>query len=235
VNAAVGVALAACLGGSLELQPDSTIDYGWTRRAHHQILTSGSATGFVVVSRCSDDASLCTTNAECGNQDCVPTCNCSDDTTCEITGPIGQKHCLGTLTDSSTNQDCVYGGACVSEFTPPMPFAGWVPTCVESYFDGPLTGTIDVATGQDVGSEPCFGSSDCLEGKSCVAGSGRNWDLNAAQLEPNDCAADGLRCGGAATETCEGRSGACTGVSPQQTYVANADCEEWPCGGAEIK
>ena len=145
---AAALAVAACLGGHLEVQPGSTLDLGWTGVAHEQQLAAGPTIDFLILRRCTDSQASCATNSDCANDECVPTCDCTSDMTCEIQGPVQQRRCARVLTACETSDDCPPNTPCVAPFGPPLPIsAGGAPICVTSHFDGPLTGTLDVATG----------------------------------------------------------------------------------------
>ena len=138
---------ARCTGGTFTLS-DGSLDLGWSGFAHQKSLYSGAQIGFGILSRCTDDNALCDTNADCGSGQCAATCDCDVDPLCEIVGPTQQSHCLTTLTDCDSAADCPNGVACVHTLGPPMPLSTpGAPTCIVSYFDGPLTGSMDTAAG----------------------------------------------------------------------------------------
>lgn len=146
---AVVPALLPCDGGTIQLRAGSELDYGWTGFAHDSELSAAIPFGFAVARRCTDDQSACEQDADCTNLQCEATCDCNADRTCEIAGPVGQKHCLSTLTDCETNADCGVGVPCLFMPAPPEPFSSTgVPTCTISSFDESLTGTADLATGE---------------------------------------------------------------------------------------
>ncbi len=138
----------ACDGGILELRPGSTLDYGWTGGAHGDDPGTGTSFAFAIQRRCANDSSPCDGDEDCGGAECVRTCDCASDTSCEITGPVGGRRCLGSFAECSTNADCGFG-ACVSMTGPPVPQSNYgTPICTVPYFDAPLTGAIDTATGE---------------------------------------------------------------------------------------
>jgi hypothetical protein len=138
-----------CNAGRIELEAGSTVDLGTTGLLHSAELTAGAAIGFDIVSRCSDDASGCLTNADCESDLCTATCDCSSDTTCEIAGPLGNRRCIGTLETCSSDDDCGGPDMCVPFFAPPQPFvAAGFPSCVNTHFDGAVTGSLETGSGE---------------------------------------------------------------------------------------
>jgi hypothetical protein len=166
-----------CTSGMLESRLGSDLDTGWTGIAHDQDLILGARVSARILRRCSDDQSVCLRAEDCDNGDCVATCDCIDDPSCEITGPTHSKNCLTTLADCDTNR-CLLGGStqgtacttnsdctggavcsgstgcpngisCLAMFGPPLPLSsGGTPVCVLSLFDSPVTGTANSATGE---------------------------------------------------------------------------------------
>jgi cysteine-rich repeat protein len=138
-----------CTSAQFESRTGSDLDSGWTGIAHNSDIILGASINFRTMRRCSDTQAECTKDSDCASNDCVPTCDCNGDTTCEITGPTGDSRCLTTLKQCSTNTDCPSGVACIKTFGPPLPLSsGGTPVCVISVFDGPLTGTANSATGE---------------------------------------------------------------------------------------
>jgi hypothetical protein len=138
----------ACTSAEFQSRTGSDLDSGWTGIAHNQDLILGAAITFDTMRRCSNDQSVCEVDADCGGGDCVPTCDCGADTTCEIQGPTHGKNCFNSLDDCTTNADCG-GQPCIYAFGPPLPLSsGGVPVCVISIFDSPITGTANSATGE---------------------------------------------------------------------------------------
>ncbi len=130
----------------------SDLDTGWTGIAFDSDVTEGASISFRVLRRCSNDQSVCETDADCTGGTCDATCDCINDKICEVTGPTHQQRCLTSLDPCSTNADC--GGiACIYTFGPPLPLSsGNSSVCVVSVFDGELTGTANVETGESVAS-----------------------------------------------------------------------------------
>ena len=139
----------ACTSAEFQSRTGSDLDSGWTGIAHNADLILGASITFQTMRRCSDDQSVCEVDADCDNNDCVPTCDCRNDTTCEIQGPTHQRSCFNSLTDCNVNADCPVGQPCVFMFGPPLPLSsGGTPVCVISSFASPLTGTANSATGE---------------------------------------------------------------------------------------
>ena len=149
VLAAGGAAHAqtgACCAGTLDVLAGSTMSLGPSGLLHDEDIAAGSV-GFEIVSRCTDDQSACTTNADCGNQSCAATCDCNADTTCEITGPTQPTRCQTTLDTCTTNADCT-ATTCSAPFAPPLPLnADGSPLCLLAFHDRPIEGTFNSATG----------------------------------------------------------------------------------------
>jgi hypothetical protein len=141
---------AACDGGILDFRDGSSLDVGFRGFAHDMALPSGEGFGFSILHRCSGDDDPCVTDGDCsGEQQCLATCDCVGDTTCEIAGPVGQKRCITDLVECDSNDHCDAGVTCAAMIAPPFPrsIAG-VPTCSITHFEQSLDGTIDVATGE---------------------------------------------------------------------------------------
>lgn len=217
-NAAIGAVVSEassprCTGGTFTLG-NGLMDLGWTRISHPSRLYTGPSIGFQVLQRCTDNDAVCNTNDDCGNGQCQPTCDCNDDTTCEITGPTQQSRCLTTLATCTDNADCPPNVPCVYTFGPPLPLsAGGTPTCNMMHFETPLTGTVDTSTGV------------------LAAQVNLRWRLHLGELIDRPCP----RCGSPAQNpkpgehfTCEGGQtpgAACAveGVSPEFGGVSH-DC-----------
>ncbi|MEO6026730.1 MAG: hypothetical protein ABIR79_07695, partial [Candidatus Binatia bacterium] len=122
--------------------PESLLDTGWTGISHRApIIANGDVTIQVV--------SCAGSSRPCG--------------VCNVTGPIenpqadtGQLHTRRCSNDSSikctTNAPCLAGsGTCQFYFGSTLPLAaGGVGTCVVNQFNGPLSGTANIETGQAV-------------------------------------------------------------------------------------
>ncbi|HEY2776087.1 MAG TPA: hypothetical protein VGK20_18750 [Candidatus Binatia bacterium] len=142
-----------CTSAVFHSRTGSDLDSGWTGIAHNSDLEIGSSISFDVMKRCTDNNAQCQANADCVNNNCKATCDCSSDTTCDITGPTDAPRCVTTLKGCTTNTDCPTGVACVHTFGPPLPLSsGGTPVCVVSVFDSVLTGTADTSTGEAVTS-----------------------------------------------------------------------------------
>lgn len=137
-----------CAGLVLETAPGSQSDDGWSGVAHGIALPSGTRTSWDVLKRCSNDQEPCADDGDCGGGDCVATCDCESDTTCEITGPVHGSKCISTMTDCTTNADCPASAACVPFFGPPQPYsAAATPFCALSHFEGEAGGAFDTESG----------------------------------------------------------------------------------------
>ncbi len=83
-------------------------------------------------------------------------CDGTTDTLCRVAGPRpgrwGRRCELDTRTHCATDADCApTNGRCVSFLGPPLPLSsGGVPVCVTSFFERPITGTVNVADGSTV-------------------------------------------------------------------------------------
>lgn len=143
----------ACTSGKITTRPGSDLDSGFTGIAHNSDIILGASITARVKRECSTSTDTeCEKDADCpGGETCVPTCDCNDDVTCEVTGPTHDKNCLNNLEPCTTNADCDPDIACVNVFGPPLPLSsGGTPVCVISLFDGPLTGTANSSTGEAV-------------------------------------------------------------------------------------
>ncbi|HXC52069.1 MAG TPA: hypothetical protein VN634_14375, partial [Candidatus Limnocylindrales bacterium] len=141
----------ACTSGEFQSRTGSDLDSGWTGVAHNSDLILGASITFDTVRRCSNgEHAVCEVDADCGSgNDCVPTCDCNSDTSCEITGPTQPKNCFNSLSSCTVNADCPSGQPCVFMFGPPLPLSsGGTPVCVISTFASALTGTADSSTGE---------------------------------------------------------------------------------------
>jgi hypothetical protein len=138
----------ACLGIVIEAETGAILDEGWAGRAHDTPYSEGNVTSWRVLQRCSNNQAACTSDQDCGAGDCVATCDCQADSTCELTGPVDGRRCLTTMTDCTTNADCPASAACVSYFGAPLPVAySGTPACIVSNFEGGASGTFDSGSG----------------------------------------------------------------------------------------
>lgn len=143
---------APCDTIELIVQSGSDLDSGWKGPGHDADIIEGASVSFAILSRCSDDQSVCQINADCSTGPCEATCDCggTGDTECEVKGPTGESACLGdTSIPCTADFECTgAGGLCVPFFGPPLPLAAsGTPVCVTTYFAEDFSGTIDVATG----------------------------------------------------------------------------------------
>jgi len=141
-----------CDAIELIVQSGSDLDSGWKGPGHDADIIAGASVTFEILSRCSNDQSVCDIDADCTGGSCEATCDCGagGDTDCEISGPTGSRACIGdTSLPCSANSDCNDAGAvCVPFFGPPLPLAAsGTPVCVTTYFARDFSGTIDVAAG----------------------------------------------------------------------------------------
>ena len=122
--------------------PESILDTGWTGIAHRAPIISGG-TVTVALESCDSDIRPCGT--------------------CDVTGPIvNQGAGAGTLDNQRCSNDssikctddtpCTAGGGtCEFYFGGPLSLAaGGVSTCVYNIFNGPVTGTLNVESGEAV-------------------------------------------------------------------------------------
>ncbi len=147
-----------CTSAEFFAKAGSDLDTGWKGTGHNAEIIEGASITFAVVKRCSAGAmEECQIDEDCAAGTCKATCNCnpgSTDTECEVTGPTSRSQCVSdTSVECTANTDCGGSGGnlCVTFFGPPLPLAAsGVPVCVTTYFQEPLTGTADSATGQGV-------------------------------------------------------------------------------------
>ncbi len=128
--------------------PGSTLDIGWTGLAHGSPSLVGATMNFEVLRRCSWDDSVCLSHDDCAGQGtCEPTCDCIDDSSCELAVPSGGKRCDGELTPCTTDAEC--RSTCVHVWEPPLPLSSaGIGVCAVTRLDGPLAATLDTATGE---------------------------------------------------------------------------------------
>ncbi len=137
-----------CSGVVIESRAGSILDEGWTGLSHGSETSTGDSIGLRVLSRCDDSNLPCLTGADCTSGNCVATCDCDSDSSCDLLGPAGSRQCVTTLDACDTNADCSPGVACVSVLGPPQPLSsGGTPLCAVSHLDGPATGTFDSTSG----------------------------------------------------------------------------------------
>jgi hypothetical protein len=143
----------ACSVGEFIAAAGSDLDAGWNGAGHNASIVEGASIFIQVVRRCGGDGDVCEVDADCTAPDtCDLTCDCdsNDNTTCEITGPVGDKHCLVTMNQTcEIDDDCPGSETCEKFFGPPLPLsAEGTPTCITTYFQEDITGTADTATGE---------------------------------------------------------------------------------------
>jgi len=130
----------------------SDLDSGWNGLGHNTDIVEGASITLRVVRRCSNDSAVCNVDADCtGGATCDLTCNCNipGQTECEVFGPTDQARCLRSLLPCTTNANCASGESCQQFFGPPLPLsAKGTPACVTTYFQEPIVGTADSATGE---------------------------------------------------------------------------------------
>ncbi len=138
-----------CIGGTIAFAPGGEMDLGSTGLGHGRELVQSAPVGFTILRRCEDDSSPCHTNSDCGDAECVSTCDCDADHACDIAGPVAARRCVTDLKPCDSDADCAGSASCVHLFGPPQPVSSaGVPTCIVSYFEEPLTGTADLSTGE---------------------------------------------------------------------------------------
>ncbi|HYC53432.1 MAG TPA: hypothetical protein VEL28_00620 [Candidatus Binatia bacterium] len=137
-----------CTAFAISTTSASRLDQGTTGLAHDLQLPASELTTVEVLRRCSNDQSICDDDEDCDEGSCLATCDCFDDSTCDVAGPAEQRHCVATLDACQTNADCSAGVSCVAMFLPPLALsAGGNPVCVVSPFHSEVTGEIDTETG----------------------------------------------------------------------------------------
>jgi hypothetical protein len=141
---------AGCTSASFFIR-DGEFDLGWTGIAHGMELPRRHAFSARMKRTCSTTTSVeCLRDADCPvTETCVATCNCNDDVSCELSGPVHEKHCASYLDPCTTNADCEDGVACKHLLGPPTPLSsGGTPICVTNFFESPLAGSFDSNTGE---------------------------------------------------------------------------------------
>jgi cysteine-rich repeat protein len=145
---------APCETIDMRIGAGSELDWGWNGSGHDQRMFEGATISLAVVERCSVANSICLDDADCpSGETCDPTCDCDNPAAapeCEIVGPVGPKRCIAaTQQQCQVDVDCPGGQTCESFFGPPLPLsAEGTPTCVTSYLQEDLTGTVDLLTGR---------------------------------------------------------------------------------------
>ena len=141
----------SCSQGEFIAAAGSDLDAGWNGAGHNAAIVEGASIFIEVLRRCGGDGDPCLVDADCTGETCDLTCDCDGaDTECEITGPVGDKHCLVAMNQvCDIDADCPGGQTCEKFFGPPLPLsAEGTPTCITTYFQEDVTGTADTATGQ---------------------------------------------------------------------------------------
>lgn len=145
---AAGPPLPCTGSGQLEIQAGSVFDLGSSGSGHDQSMGAGYSIPFEILRRCTTNQFVCGTNSDCGAGSCKATCDCVEDTACEIRGPVRQKRCEAGLATCESNADCG-GGPCSFILGTPLDIdVAGTPGCVSAVYDAPFTGTLDVASGQ---------------------------------------------------------------------------------------
>ena len=129
----------------------SSLDAGWSGAGHDAAVVEGASIFVEAIRRCGDGGA-CFVDADCAVGFCELTCDCDcdgGDNECEITGPVGDKHCLVAMNQTCEGAgDCPSGQPCEKFFGPPLPLvAEGTPTCVTTYFQEDISGTLDTGTG----------------------------------------------------------------------------------------
>jgi hypothetical protein len=131
------------------------------------------------------------------------------------------KRCTEDLTTScASNIDCTGKGSCAEAPEQPISCGFW---CHCGFCDNDPT-------------LPCFETSDCPNGQTCVAGTGAQNTTNMGQQRPNDCSDDGFVCGGGGVEEeCATTQKSTCSDEPYRTCDANEDCEAFNAGFCNIE
>jgi cysteine-rich repeat protein len=132
-------------------RPGSDLDLGWNGLAHDRELVDGASITIRNVRRCVGHRRItCALDSDCPSGDrCRPHCDCDDpaNSSCEFTGPTGQRRCVRDLAPCDTNADCS-GSTCAHFFGPPLPIAAAnTAVCGTTFFVEDLNGTTDAETG----------------------------------------------------------------------------------------
>ncbi len=151
-QAATPAVAAPCEIIDMRIGAGSELDWGWNGAGHDQALLEGAATSFAVVRRCSVANTVCAIDTDCpSGEACDLTCDCDSaiDPECEIMGPVGASRCIvATNQACAADTDCPGSQTCEKFFGPPLPLsAEGTPTCVTSYFQDDLVGTVNLQTG----------------------------------------------------------------------------------------
>ncbi len=128
----------------------SALDAGWNGAGHDAAIVEGASILLQALRRCGGDGTPCLLDAECVAETCDLTCDCDGaDTECEVTGPVGDKHCLVAMNQTCVeDDDCPGSETCEKFFGPPLPLsAEGTPTCVTTYFQEDIAGTTNLGTG----------------------------------------------------------------------------------------
>src|SRR3569832_2678343 len=123
---------------------ESDFDYGWRGIARDEQLPAGITLELDVIGHCSSDQATCRTNSDCNAGNCISSCDCLGDTSCELAGPGQQHRCGRTLKPCGSNAFCLAPAVCAAPFAPPQPLSsGGTPVCIVAHYEGPVTGTLD--------------------------------------------------------------------------------------------
>jgi hypothetical protein len=187
--------------------PESVLDTGWTGISHRSpIISNGEIT--IGLSSCAGSSRPCGTCSVTG-----PLTNPSAGT-----GQIDNRRCSHDSSIKCTsNAACGVGNTCEFYFGGPLPLAaGGVTTCVYNQFNGPITGTANVESGEAVTTAflratvyngllldtPCptcsdaGGINDGVNGGTCSGGTrnGLPCDANGAVFNRPDYGRTSLDC-----------------------------------------
>ncbi len=149
VGVPASAATLPCSGVAITIGSGSELSLGWVGTTHQRDLPVGATSSWAVAGRCTNNQDACDSNADCGGGECVATCDCNGDVTCEIAGPVEAGQCLNTRTQCLNNADCPPSVACMRHFSPPISFAlGTAPFCAVADYDGEASGTFNAQTGE---------------------------------------------------------------------------------------
>ena len=171
--------------------PASVLDTGWTGISHRApIISNGDVT--IGINSCAGSSRPCGTCAVAG-----PIANPSAGA-----GQLDNRRCSNnSAVKCTSNADCSGGGTCEWYFGGPLPLAaGGVTTCVFNQFNGPISGTANIESGEAVTTafltarvynglaidNPCprcsdaGGINDGVNGGTCIGGvrNGLSCDAN---------------------------------------------------------
>ncbi len=218
-------------------QPNTILDTGWTGIAHRApVISNGDVT--VNLSGCTGEGTTdrpqcprnCFVSGPIENtlSDQIRNHRCSNDSSiiCTDNTPCTTSHCIGgpnedaacTVDSQCPSSQCSGSGTCRFFFGAPLPLvAGGVGTCVENIFNGGITGTANLETGEaasvanltsrvhsavistDTPCPVCVGDgtiNDGVQGGTCTGGnrSGKACDGNGTVFNRDDFGTTSLDC-----------------------------------------